>query len=171
VSDELVTSEWLTKIRERLRELPGSSDQKVSAVVAAIDLERALPSGKPTLDKWANFTKRMFEHWIEVKGYLNPILPPEHSLPDSVLHSDAEIAIMYELKTSRGVQEKQVYLAQAAEHRIQTALDQLEAGWDLVDIRCFLCSREEYEQVQRRFGIEHHDPRPRFAAGSLATGG
>jgi hypothetical protein len=145
VVDEVHMNEWLTQIKDQLRELPGSVGQKTAAMVAAVEMDRVLEAERP---KWADYLRRLFEVWIRDKNYLISDLGADFRLPETVNKSDAEVAMEYDLHTSNGIKEKQLRLANAAEVRVQRALDHLEGGWSMQDIVCFICSKQEYRQVQ-----------------------
>jgi hypothetical protein len=147
-----VFDEWLAKVVDDLKANLGSQEQKRRAYQAAKDMTENLPSGSPRADRWAQTLMRMFDGWVNRMIYLRAHEGIADHLPESVLRSNAEVSVTYGLRTSKGIEDKQAQLSDAAEVRIARAAAHLRAGWDEDMAVCFVCSRAEWRQATSRAG-------------------
>jgi hypothetical protein len=123
----------------------GTSVKRSAVIKTAGDID-AMPDGK-----FKDMVSTGFFTWLTQGKWLLDDLHHE-PLPPSCSMSDAEVAREYRLTSEAGIRRKQEELYDAAQTRIQRAVDHLEAGWGPEEIRCFVCSVEELEAAQRKGG-------------------
>lgn len=145
-------SEWLEGVFAALKDSLGSNEQKARAYKAAIDMEAALPTGSKNAERFAGMLRKMFDVWVYRMIYLRPEEDPAHHLPESIHRSNVEVAVEYGLRTQKGIEEKQQQIADAADRRIQRAVEHAEAGWALEDCLCFVASKQEWRRVRQQTG-------------------
>lgn len=151
-AEQGVYDEWLAQVVEKLRASLGSQEQKRIAYQAAKDMVANLPSGSPRADRWAATLTRMFDGWVHRMIYLRRAEGVAEHLPVSVLRSNTDIAVTYGLRTSKGIEDKQQQLADAAERRIERCTAHLRAGWTEDMAVCFVASQDEWTQAVGRLG-------------------
>lgn len=140
-------------------------ESMTAAIDASDDVERIKEELRDLAEQVASspafhLLRGPFEIWVARQGWKTLLLP--NPLPRSVALSNTEIAMQLKLagksygnEAVRSEREARVSMAEA---RVKRAQQAIEAGWDEVDARIFVCSEEEYERARRQ-AYEHRPTR------------
>lgn len=144
-------AEWSESIAAKLEDSLGTTEQKREVYRVTLELDRLLDTwiGRNGL-ALAKIIRRAYEGWVHHMRYLIPAEDIDHKLPESVLLSNAEIGGQYQLRTQKGIIDKQVELEAWANIRIARCADHLAAGRLPEDCIGFVRSREEWRRAKER---------------------
>jgi hypothetical protein len=140
-------SPWLQSIVDKLADSLGTSEQKRSALKAAADMEAEL-AGESSV--FGETLKRMFMTWVEQMRYLIPEEKIDHNLPNTMMRSDAEVALEYGLTSKAATTAKQEQISANREIRINRAVEYLNAGYIQEDCIIFVGAKDEWQQAKQR---------------------
>lgn len=142
--------EWLEKVGNLLSQAEGDSSggfEAAGAFEAAVELDKQLGD---RMSAFSESLRGVFEAWVRNRGYMQPPLPLDHQLPETMMRSDIEVQREFGLKTPYSVRDKQAELVACREMRIGTCARNLERGKMPEECVSFIGAKDEWKEANRK---------------------
>lgn len=144
--------EWVGGIGDKLGEMDDVAEVlKIEVFNTAVEIDKTLPPpDSRNAVAFGLIIRRMFEKWVDSRGFLSPMPQVDHRLPPTVFRPDVEVAREYGLTSQKSITAQQDRISAARDIRIDRAAEHLSLGYPPEHCVGFCAAQDEWHQAQTK---------------------